>query len=555
MPMRIDRREALLGLTSSVLLANRAHARFDQQAWSNSVFAHGVASGDPASDSVVLWTRITGLAEVSDVDWVVATDKALKNIVAHGVTSTSRARDFTVKVIPEGLPSGQRLFYQFRVGGVGSPIGRTQTLATGNLESLVLAVASCSNFPFGRFNGYQAIAEDPDIDIVVHLGDYIYEYSETGYGAEAGRRLGRIHEPRHETVTLEDYRRRHAQYKADPGSLAMHAAHPLIATWDDHESTNNPWSGGAQNHQPDEGAWPDRRSVSLRAYYEWMPVREPEVGQAPELRRGHFSFGDLASIVTVETRHMARAKQIEFSEHRDALTSPEAAAEFYETVVGAEDRKMISSSDRDFFEAALRQSKAQGQPWRIFLNQTILANVISPELSDPTFIESLPADDESVSSLVEGLTSLGALKLPANMDAWDGYPVARERLYEAAISAGVSDLLAVTGDTHVFWQNRLFDSRQQPMGLELGTSAITSPRGFSQLGQPATERFDQLTAEQNRSVDWVDGRNRGFIKLTLEHTHATADFVALSSIEDRRFTTEVVRSVDIRRDGDVIDYV
>ncbi|MEO0364922.1 MAG: alkaline phosphatase D family protein [Pseudomonadota bacterium] len=552
--MHIDRREALLGLTSSLLLANRAHAGFDEQAWSNEVFAHGVASGDPDTDSVVLWTRVSGLANDAKVRWVVASDIAMQKVVAQGMTSTSRARDFTVKVVPNGLPSGARLYFQFAVGGVKSPIGRTQTLADGELDRLVLAVASCSNFPFGRFNGYQAIADDPEIDVVVHLGDYIYEYSETGYGGDDGRRLGRVHEPRHETVTLSDYRRRHAQYKSDPGSLAMHAAHPLIATWDDHESTNNPWAGGAQNHQDDEGAWMDRRTVSLRAYYEWMPVREPAVGQAPEHRRGHFSYGNLASLIAVETRHMARSKQIEFSDHRDALESPESAQEFYRTIVGAADRQMITDEDRRYFQNALRASKANGQPWRIFLNQTILAKVLSPNLQDTTFANAVAKADESTASLVDGLTSLGALGLPANMDAWDGYPQARERLYEAAAAVGVTDLLAVTGDTHVFWQNRLFDKDNRSMGLELGTSGITSPRGFSQLGAAATQRFDELTAERNDSVDWVDGGHRGYIKLTLEHAQATAQFVALSNIETRRFTTDVLRTVKIVRDTDTIKY-
>lgn len=552
--MKTNRRDAALGLASAVLLSKAGSAYAHSTAVANEVFAHGVASGDPGPDSVVLWTRVSGLESDSPVQWQVATDKQFANRVASGTATASVARDYTIKVLPSKLAAGQTYFYRFECNGVMSPVGRTHTLPDGDVESLVVAVASCSNFPFGRFNGYQAIADDPDVDVVVHLGDYIYEYSENGYGGDEGRRIGRIHEPRHETVTLADYRARHAQYKADSGSVAMHARHPLIPTWDDHESTNNPWSGGAQNHQDDEGAWLDRRSVSLRAYYEWMPVREPGIGGAPESRRAHFAYGDLASLFTVETRHMARAKQVEFSEHREALEDKASAQIFYETVVGDPARRMISEDDAQFLEQGLRDSVESGQPWRIFLNQTILAKVVSPKLDDSEFIEATAEVDERSRELVEGLTALGALELPANMDAWDGYPAARERLYALARNAGAPDLLAVTGDTHVFWQNRLMDSEGHHMGLELGTSAITSPRGFSNLGEAAMRRFDALTARDNESVEWVDGSHRGFIKLSLTHEHATADFVALSHIETRGFETDVVRSVDIVRNGDRIEY-
>ena len=176
---------------------------------------------------------------------------------------------------------------------------RTRTLPSGATESLGIALASCSNFAFGYFNAYRAIAEDESIDFVLHTGDYIYEYGADGWGAETAERLGRVHEPAHEIVSLADYRARHAQYKRDPDSQAMHATHPLMCCWDDHESTNNPWSGGAQNHQPEEGSWNERRDASVRAYYEWMPIREPEGGLRPIDFWRVYSFGDLATLVTL----------------------------------------------------------------------------------------------------------------------------------------------------------------------------------------------------------------------------------------------------------------
>ncbi len=548
--MEIDRRKALLGLTSALILPRCVAADLRGQSFFNEVFRHGVASGDPAQDSVVLWTRVSGQSGEVAVDWSVATDPAMRDTVTQGTVYTSEIRDYTVKVIPEGLPAGTQLYYRFVVAGVVSPIGRTQTLPTGKIESLVIAVASCSNYPFGRFNGYQAIAEDSDIDIVVHLGDYIYEYDENGYGADAGRALGRVHEPRHETVTLSDYRIRHAQYKSDSGSLAMHAMHPLIATWDDHESANNPWSGGAQNHQDGEGQWIDRRSISLRAYYEWMPVREPGVGESRESRRAHFRFGDLASLFAVETRHMARSEQIDLGANEDSLTSPEAAAEFYKRVVGDESREMMSQSDETFLAEGLKASVEAGQPWRVLANQTILARVVAAPLNDPVFLEAAESLEGWLADYARSLIRVGELEIPANMDAWDGYPAARERLYALAAEAGARDLLVVTGDTHVFWQNRLNTEAGEPAGLELGTSGISSPRGLYELGDAANNRHDELLVETNDSVEWMDGRYRGFVKLTLEREKARAEFVGLSTIETRSFDTAVIRSVDIvRRDG------
>ncbi|MEM8547453.1 MAG: alkaline phosphatase D family protein, partial [Pseudomonadota bacterium] len=500
---------------------------------------------DPGPDSVVLWTRLSGQEDGAAVTWRVATDEGFNALVATGSTAASAARDYTVKVLPTGLPSGATLYYQFEAGGEASPVGRTRTLPTGNLAALGIAVVSCSNYPFGRFNAYQAIADDPDIDVVVHLGDYIYEYSEDGYGAEAGRRLGRVHEPRHETVTLADYRQRHAQYKRDEGSLALHARHPLIPTWDDHESTNNPWAGGAQNHQDDEGAWPDRRSVSLRAYYEWMPVREPGLGEPLEQRRFHFRFGDLASLFAVETRHLARAQQIELSDHAESLTSPEAAAAFYSEIVGAPNRAMISKGDAAFLFEGLKASVAERQPWRILANQTILARVVSPDLNDEVFQQAVSGASERARRQAARLTEVGDLAIPANLDAWDGYPVAREALFALCDEAQARDLLVITGDTHVFWQNRLANVQGIAMGVELGTSGVSSPRGWSDLGSAAMGRFDELVAAQNDSVDWTDGSHRGYIKLTLTRESARADYVSVSTIVTRHFTTDVMRSVQI----------
>jgi alkaline phosphatase D len=280
MTKRITRRQAVLGVSSTLLLpAACSQNPIGPDERTRGVFAHGVASGDPGPSSVVIWTRVSGSKEPVAVDWYVASDSAMLNVVAHGQFTTDAQRDYTVKPIVDGLEPGKTYFYQFVVNDTTSPLGQTKTLPVGHLERLVLAVASCSNYPFGYFNAYEVIANDEEIDLVVHLGDYIYEYAAlASYGSSTGRRLGRKHKPGNETISLKDYRIRHAQYKGDPQSVAMHARHPLIVIWDDHESANNPWMEGAENHHSREGDWYARRAASVQAFYEWMPIRDPGPG-------------------------------------------------------------------------------------------------------------------------------------------------------------------------------------------------------------------------------------------------------------------------------------
>lgn len=240
-PVTVTRRTTLAAIS-----ATAAVAAFPGLAEGKTeVFRHGVASGDPDATSVVLWTRVTVPAPL-EVDWELASDPSFARVVRQGRVTAGPERDFTIKVLAEGLEPGGRYYYRFLAAGAMSPIGQTRTLPVGRVERLGIALASCSNFAFGYFNAYDAIARDAAIDFVLHTGDYIYEYGSDGWGGDISRRIGRVHEPANEIVSLFDYRTRHAQYKTDAGSQAMHAAKPLLACWDDHESANNPWTGGAQ---------------------------------------------------------------------------------------------------------------------------------------------------------------------------------------------------------------------------------------------------------------------------------------------------------------------
>ena len=343
----------------------------------NTVFQHGVASGDPLQDRVILWTRVTPRVEATDtatattqasaerdaderedddarrdgkvmVHFVVALDPTFKRLVTRGHFKTGPERDHTVKIDVTGLRPDTTYYYQFRAQGAISAIGRTKTLPKGEAKHLRMAVVSCSNFAYGYFNAYRQIAERADLDMVVHLGDYIYEYGSGQYGDV------RPCEPTHEILSLADYRQRHAQYKRDADSQAMHRQHPLIAIWDDHETANNSWKDGAENHQPaTEGAWPDRVKAALQAYYEWMPVR---ITNPANLRRNNrsFAFGNLVDLIMLEERLGARSKQLDGS-----IPTPLGLA-FTQTGPFADPaRQMLGTDEEAWLFDKLRNSTAK----------------------------------------------------------------------------------------------------------------------------------------------------------------------------------------------------
>ena len=473
----------------------------------------------------------------------------------RGKFSTNDARDMTVKLVIDKLKPGKTYYYAFKCDGETSVTGRTRTLPEGAVEKLGLAVASCSNYPFGYFNAYEAIALDPAVDVVLHLGDYLYEYGADGYGGEQGAKIGREHVPTTEIVSLDDYRQRHAQYKADPGSRAMHAAHPLIAIWDDHESTNNSWREGAQNHQPEtEGDWRQRRAASLKAYYEWMPVRDPAEGMRPEQFWRHYRFGELVSLVTLETRHTGRDKQLDYGDFQELLQSPEGVGEFITEHLGAPDRHLLSPDMEAFLAQALRGSVKEGQAWRMIGNPIPMARSYIPRVTDE-HLEQLAIDETHyLYEEARNFQALGGAELPMYLDAWDGYPWARERFYQLCRDAGADDLLVLTGDSHSFWQNTLFTAEGDAMGLELGTTGITSPSAFSSLGVDAVTLLDSLITERSPEVQWTEGITRGYLRLVLTPAKASVDYVGVNTVTERDYLPVNVRQVQVLREDGQLRY-
>ena len=336
--------------------------------------------------------------------------------------------------------------------------------------------------------------------------------------------------------------------------MTMHARHPLIAIWDDHESANNPWMGGAQNHQSDEGEWEARRRASLQAYFEWMPVRPPAPGSAMQEYWRHYKFGDLVSLITLESRHTGRSKQIEYGD-LDRFTNAEEAQAYYKNVIGAGERNFLSADMENFLATELRESVATKRRWRVIGNQSVIAKSVEPDIDSPYFSQLRDSLDLPAQATLDHLTRLGKLGVNGDLDSWSGYPAARERFYQLANNAGARDLLVLAGDSHSFWANELYMDDGQSMGVELGSTGVTSPRSLLSLGLDGLRQYDTALANANREIVWADGRHRGYIRLDINHDSARADFVAISNIESREYNTAVVHTANISSQGGSLRYV
>lgn len=463
----------------------------------NPVFRHGVASGDPLSDRVILWTRVTPIKVPSaeNVAWMVSRDETFTNIVAQGVVVTSPARDYCVKVDAERLQPGTTYYYRFECRKERSVVGRTKTLPRENVTRVRLGVVSCSNLPQGYFNAYACLANRPDLDAVLHLGDYLYEYANGQYGD--GTRFDRIPSPDKEMVSLREYRERHAQYKADPDLQAIHRQHPFIVVWDDHEFTNNTWKGGAQNHNNDganEGEWAARREAAVQAYFDWMPVRENPQTRQEKIYRS-FRFGNLATLMMLDTRLIGRDRQ--------AAADDTAAVESLS-------RQLLGPEQEQWLAEQLVTSTKDNATWTLFGQQVIFA----PQ------------------------TPTG--RRPGNPDSWDGYRGARSRVFDMVERAKIRNLAILTGDVHSSWA---FDLPRDPfggydkatgkgsLGVEFAGTSVSSPSNLGR-GPDGARQLAELRAARPH-LHYVDGRYRGYFIVDLTRDRLQADYYALATIEER----------------------
>jgi alkaline phosphatase D len=569
-------------------------------------FNHGVASGDPRHDRMVIWTRVTpDQAGPVPVRWIVARNRELTDVVKTGIIEAVEARDYTAKVDVTGLRAGAPYFYGFRAGEAASAIGKTRTLPRGRLDELKLAIVSCASYPHGFFNAYEALARRDDVDLVVHLGDYLYEYGLAGYGGDVAVQLGRVPTPDVECIRVADYRLRHAQYKTEAELQAAHAAAPWITVWDDHEVANDSFATGAENHQPNEGEWADRRRAALQAYYEWMPIREPEAGRAFEAINRSYQFGDLFTLIMLETRLLARTQPLDYATDlpirtqrwnmanpaapvalRDAeadtpamqrlpaiyeavgeemrpvldwrraqsliAAAPNLPAGFFlapdvaalNAALDTPERAMLGEAQESWLRSELAESKRGNVAWQIIGNQVIMAPVAAPDLSATP--PQLAAALERLRPGVTQLLKLTRFAFPLSTDFWDGYPQARARVLEAIRAAG-GNTLVVTGDSHTAWANELNDA-QGRAGVELGTTSITSP-SESDYFQPFGVDFGAGIRARNPHVKHVDSAHRGFLLLTLTPTQATAEFFSVTNILSKQYEVERTAAFTIAADA------
>jgi alkaline phosphatase D len=493
--MPISRR-SFIYTTAAASAARFVRLRAQEGDGERRVFRHGVASGDPLGDRVILWTRVTVPgASVLEVWWELATDASFKRIVSRGMVTTGAERDYTVKIDAGLLQPATTYYYRFHAAGERSPIGRTRTLPAAGVDRVRLALVSCSNLPFGYFNVYQRVAARHDLDAVLHLGDYIYEHPNGRYGD--GTPLGRIPEPDAEIVTLADYRTRHAQYKRDPDLQEVHRQHPFIVVWDDHEFANNAWVGGAANHnaEENEGAWTLRRAAAVRAYLEWLPIREDRATRRVRIYRT-FSFGDLADLMMLDTRLAERDAQAASRDEVGRIDDPA--------------RTLLGPAQEHWLAGELAASGRAGVRWQLLGQQVMFAP------------GSLP----------------GAAS--ASTDNWDGYRPARTRVLDALAAHRLRNVIVLTGDVHSSWA---YDVPRDPWSgydpgrgtgtaaVEVVTPAVTSPSGFGEPDRAARRAASLLRSRPH--LKFVDGLHRGYVVLDVTRERAQADWFFVPTITER----------------------
>ncbi|WP_411817326.1 alkaline phosphatase D family protein [Hyphococcus sp. DH-69] len=510
-------------------------------------FNYGVASGDPTQSAVVIWTRAvpTTVSEIANVSFEIAHDETFNDVVRRGMVQTSSQRDFTIKVDVTDLKPATTYFYRFASSDNTSAIGRTRTLPRRSANEIKFALASCANYPSGFFNAYREISKFSDLDAIIHVGDYIYEYAADGYDSKTGIALGRIHEPAHEIITLADYRERFAQYRADPDLQAAHATAPFITIWDDHETANNSWMDGSSNHHEEaEGSWQDRRDAALQAYFEWMPMRDPVVGVAAERLNRTYDFGDIASLHVIETRLTGRDEPLSYSRDLPMNNGTPDVEKFRSEILNDPSRTMMGTAQEAWLKGELSSSKDRGIAWQILGNQTVMARMNTPD-----FTELMPKNMLDASMAKGGYTAMwlerSKLGLPVSLDSWDGYPAARERLFDTVKSTD-ANLVVLSGDSHMFWANNLHSAKdEKQVAIEIGTGSITSPGGYESLSDdPAI--FDiakKGVVAHNADVAYANVHDHGFVVITATKSDITADYFKVSTTKSKEYEASRFLSV------------
>jgi alkaline phosphatase D len=553
-------------------------------------FKYGVASGDPLTDRIILWTHAkfpgADAAVAVPLTWQIATDANFTSIVSSGKIDASDSTGFTAKGDATGLTAGVEYFYRFQgPRGSSTVVGTTRTLPAANVASLKFAVFSCSLYSEGFFNAYDAAAKS-DAQYAIHLGDYIYEYgaAPTQFGNTDAVTLGRVTVPANDIVSLADYRARYALYRTDPGARALHAKMPWITIWDDHEFANNAYVNGAENHNAaTQGDWNTRKNIAARVYHEWMPIRT-DTSNLLKIYRS-FDFGSLFSLHMLDTRIEGRDQQYDNFGDKDggiaryiAGITPSAVG-----VLPDQSRRMISATQQSWLTTQLTASRAT---WQFLGNQDIMARMWIP-VSVAQYFNPANANPTAggaaiqaylgakAARVVGGAAALTATqttlldpaknpRLPYNLDSWDGYPANREQLLQTVKSLN-KKLVVLSGDSHNGWFTKLTTLAGEKVGVEFAGSSVNSP-GFesaglgglgssldgsalvSQLGNAAIGAGLGLIDDLNYS----DTIKRGYLLMTVTNSDVKGEYIYVSTVKSASYTTLVGRTITVGQAGNIV---
>lgn len=431
------------------------------------------------ADAVIIWSRITlNETDPVTVNWRMATDTLFNNVVASGMATTDSTSDWTIKVDVTGLAADTWYYYDFEYDGSRSLIGRTRTAPVGGVDHLRFGVVSCQSYENGYYHAYRDMVNRNDIDCILHLGDYIYEYATGGLSAGVP---GRTVEPETEIISLSDYRTRYSHYRLDADLRDAHQQFPFICVWDDHETANNSWTDGAENHtEGAEGLWVDRKANGIQANMEWLPIRQPDPNN-PEKEYRDFSFGDLADLNMLDTRLIERDEQGSGN---------------------ANDRSLIGFEQRHWLYDNLSASTAK---WKVLGQQVMMAP----------------------------LTAFG---FPVNDDQWDGYPAERDSLYDHVVGNSIDNMVVLTGDIHTSWANDLpgdnynSNTGDGSVGVEFVVTSVSTTSSPINIGI----NIIQLA---NPHMKFIDLSQKGYLILDLTQDKAQSDWFFVSDITEPEFTT------------------
>ncbi len=542
-------------------------------------FDHGVASGDPLQDKVIIWTRVTPQKDKPKqrihIFFELSDDPDFKRVLHQGRLFTTQDLDYTVKVDVHNLKPDQTYYYRFFSRGIFSPIGRTKTLPISTPQSISLAVVSCANYPKGYFNVYKEASTLDSIDAVLHLGDYIYEYGmfnadgTPAYATENAQAIGRaLPEDNDQTcVSLEDYRKRYALYHTDEGLKALHAKFPFILVWDDHEVADDAYKEGALGHDEAlHGNYRQRKEAAMQAYFEWLPIRPLSRGNYNEIYRS-FDFGSLVSLHVLDTRHVGRDKQLDYADYFQFDPQTQSinidVTRFIQDIHDP-NRTLLGIDQKQWLQNQLSSSNAT---WQVLGQQVLMGRMKLPaellilisqlDSNDPTVVEAV------TDALNRAFSELATIKyrmlhgdptlteaekqrvthaLPYNLDAWDGYAHDRNELMDT-VKALNQNLIVLSGDTHNSWANHLKNDEEKAVGVEFATAAVTSPgiEAYLRLNVESAHAFEQLLTLLIDDLVYTNQNDRGFMTITFTEQEAKATWHYIDNNDSTTYASILAR--------------